>query len=77
MKVILLTAIEYAKVEEEEVATEEHFTKTADKSISDNEVQGEPSTLVAVIEATEAWNKEKRNTEVQLGPWNRGLRALG
>ena len=58
MKVILLTAIEYVR-EEKEVAKEENFDKTANKS-----AQGEPKIHVAVLEAVEAWNEEKRNNDV-------------
>ena len=76
MKVILLTAIEYVR-EEEVVATEELFVKTANKSTSDNEVQGEPKIHGVVIEAAEAWDEEKRSNDVQSGKWIYILRALG
>ena len=75
MKVILLTAIEYVR-EEEEVAKEEHFSN---KSTSETEAQGEPKIHVAVLEAVEAWNEEKRNKDMllQSGQWFCVLRALG
>ena len=78
MKVILLTAIEYVR-EEEEVAKEENFDKTANKSTSENEVQGEPKIHVAVLEAVEAWNEETGNNDMHLqsGQWFCVLRALG
>ena len=78
MKVILLTAIEYVREEEEEVAKEEHFSNKR-ASENENEVQGEPKIHVAVLEAVEAWNEENRNNDMHLqsGQWFCILRALG
>ena len=75
MKVILLTAIEYVR-EEEEVAKEEHFSN---KSTSEHEAQAKHKIHVAVLEAVEAWNEGKGNNDMQLqsGQWFCVLRALG
>ena len=72
LKVILLTAIEYAREE-----TEEHPADDAISSSTPFE-SADPKEAIAALETGgQAWAEKETQTKVESGPWVCGLRKLG
>ena len=72
MKVILLTAIEYARDETEENPADDVIPSAA---IIES---AEPQEAIAALETGgKAWAEKEKHTIVESGPWVSGLRKLG